>query len=97
MIPMSKVEARIIGKLKKGADFATNVVPGHYTMVPSVSKNGLACPMLVMGQCSIYENRPTICRFYGVVEDMPCEFGCKPEKMLTTKEAFLLIRQLSKI
>lgn len=94
---MSKVEARIIGKLKKKTEFANNVASGHRTMLPSLSGNGMACPMLVMGQCSIYENRPTICRFYGVVEDMPCEFGCKPEKMLTVKEAYLLVRQVSKI
>lgn len=37
------------------------------------------CPALVDGQCSVYEVRPTICRLWGVAEEMPCPYGCVPE------------------
>lgn len=28
-------------------------------------------------QCGIYENRPLICRLYGVIPQLQCPFGCK--------------------
>lgn len=45
------------------------------------------CPALVDGRCSVYDVRPTICRIWGAVESMPCEFGCKPDQYLTDDEA----------
>jgi hypothetical protein len=35
------------------------------------------------GQCSIYDDRPLVCRLYGVIPDLKCPFGCK---VLWTKE-----------
>ena len=49
------------------------------------------CPYLKNDQCSIYDVRPIICRLWGVVEDMPCIFGCKPERMLSRIEGQKLI------
>lgn len=37
------------------------------------------CPALVDGRCSVYEVRPTICRLWGAVEDLPCPWGCEPD------------------
>lgn len=37
------------------------------------------CPALVDGKCSAYKIRPTVCRMWGSVEDMPCPHGCVPE------------------
>lgn len=46
------------------------------------------CPNLTdEGQCSVYEVRPTVCRLWGVTENMPCLYGCEPERMLTEKYA----------
>jgi Fe-S-cluster containining protein len=36
------------------------------------------CPALVDGQCSVYADRPWICRAYGTIEDLTCQHGCKP-------------------
>ncbi len=36
------------------------------------------CPALVDQRCSIYEDRPFICRLWGAEETMPCEHGCRP-------------------
>ncbi len=31
-------------------------------------------------QCSIYPDRPLICRLYGAADPLPCPYGCVPEK-----------------
>lgn len=54
---------------------------------------GLDCPSLVNKKCSIYENRPLICRLYGVAEKLKCPFGCKPTRYLKEKRARALIKQ----
>jgi Fe-S-cluster containining protein len=41
------------------------------------------CPALRERDCTIYEDRPLICRFFGVVQGMECRRGCKPERLLT--------------
>lgn len=42
------------------------------------------------GACSVYVDRPLICRLWGVVETMPCPFGCRPERWLSEQEALEL-------
>lgn len=32
------------------------------------------CPYLVKGRCSIYEDRPKVCREYGINPTMPCMY-----------------------
>lgn len=50
------------------------------------------CTMLTdEGRCGVYEHRPMICRLYGVFEGLRCEYGCEPERMLTTAEAVELL------
>lgn len=34
------------------------------------------CPALKDNRCTVYEDRPLICRLWGAVESMPCPFGC---------------------
>jgi Fe-S-cluster containining protein len=49
-------------------------------------------------KCSIYEDRPLICRLFGVVEGMKCPHGCKPEGgYLSDVRAFQLMRKAEKI
>jgi Fe-S-cluster containining protein len=51
-----------------------------------------SCPALVDGRCSIYEDRPLICRLYGSVANLRCEHGCEPAQgFLTAAEAGDLI------
>lgn len=58
--------------------------------------NGITCNMLVDGRCSVYELRPMICRAWGVVEGMPCPYGCKPDPapMPDAEFAFLIAESL---
>lgn len=38
------------------------------------------CPALTpLKRCGVYEDRPTICRLWGAVEDLPCVYGCVPD------------------
>ena len=55
----------------------------------------LVCPYLEResGLCGAYEVRPLICRLWGVVETMRCEWGCVPERYLTQAEADALLAQ----
>ena len=51
------------------------------------------CPHLGLdGRCTAYEARPLICRLFGVVEKMPCQFGCKPSRVMKTEEDRRLFR-----
>lgn len=62
------------------------------------SKN--VCPMLnrSTGQCSVYHIRPLVCRLWGVVESMPCKFGCVPSpRYLTHAEGIKLLREVHAI
>ena len=42
--------------------------------------NSMRCPFVEKGGCSIYENRPLVCRLFGAVQDkrIMCSFGCCP-------------------
>lgn len=38
------------------------------------------CSMLTADRrCGVYDIRPLICRLWGIVERMPCPYGCRPE------------------
>lgn len=48
--------------------------------VPRTAVRLRACPLLTEeGKCSIYRQRPFICRFWGSVPWMSCSKGCLPE------------------
>lgn len=46
-----------------------------------------SCPMLDRaGRCSIYADRPLVCRLWGATEDLPCQWGCAPDGGRMSKE-----------
>lgn len=51
------------------------------------------CPLLKRGRCTVYAVRPLICRLWGVCENMPCPWGCRPERYLSIAEGDALMRQ----
>jgi hypothetical protein len=54
----------------------------------------LTCPALtILGRCSVYADRPLLCRLWGVVESMPCPSGCRPQRYLTDAEGRALLAQ----
>lgn len=58
--------------------------------IPSCS--GLVKSSLLGYRCAIYQVRPLICRLWASSVDMPCEFGCRPERYLTSEETSHLIK-----
>ena len=47
----------------------------------------LTCPYLGAKGCDIYEERPIMCRLFGVVEDLLCPHGCRPVGFLSRSQA----------
>lgn len=79
---------------KKGCSACCGIVP----IIPQEAKNlnlkkafvlpfsGLTCKYSCKEGCKVYEDRPLLCRLYGVVHKMPCTCGGKPERMLSLEE-----------
>jgi Fe-S-cluster containining protein len=67
-------------------------------IVRSAGASPLACSALDLhGRCTIYAERPAICRFFGVVEDMTCPHGCEPERLLSHAEMNEILSALAAI
>jgi hypothetical protein len=60
---------------------------------PCTTDGRLTCSLLtVAGRCSAYDERPMICRLWGLVETMPCPHGCRPEGgLLSAEDGFRLL------
>ncbi|AZM47873.1 hypothetical protein DMB38_20610 [Streptomyces sp. WAC 06738] len=56
-------------------------VDGRVVTLPLGQKGGTTCSALDVegGRCRIYEDRPLICRIWGVVKSLECPWGCVPE------------------
>jgi uncharacterized protein len=59
----------------------------------------LVCPMLgrATGRCRVYEERPTICRLWGLVRSMACPLGCVPSRWLSEREGHELLDRVARI
>ncbi len=55
---------------------------------------GITCPILENDRCAAYDVRPMLCRLWGIVEGMPCIWGCKPDPgYLTDAEGHEFLRR----
>ena len=63
------------------------------------SKDCLTCDYLVDSKCSIYNDRPFMCRLYGATTDaaIACPHGCAPNKPLSAKQAAILRDKYKKL
>lgn len=52
------------------------IPPADSALVNLLDNPGYTCPALVDKRCSVYEDRPLICRFWGAVQSLPCPHGC---------------------
>lgn len=54
------------------------------------------CPYLLTNKkCGIYDDRPLVCRFYGVVPGLPCPFGCEPDATLSATQASKIFNKVT--
>lgn len=51
----------------------------HGVRLPMVSGTGRCQALSDDNRCTVYEDRPLICRLWGLVPSMRCPFGCEPE------------------
>jgi Fe-S-cluster containining protein len=54
--------------------------------VNEIAPGTFRCIALKDGQCSIYNERPLICRAWGAVQSLPCPHGCRPPIMRSDAE-----------
>ena len=67
---------------------------GVFLFNPKLSDGCLACPLLTKEkQCSVYSDRPAICRLWGTVKKMRCPHGCAPKVFLTNEQARAILDQ----
>lgn len=52
-----------------------------------VGKDIEMCPALVLGSCTVYDVRPTVCRLWGAGPAMPCPWGCTPDDPLPVRRS----------
>jgi Fe-S-cluster containining protein len=66
-------------------------------MLEPTGVDGDRCPYLQLQRCSIYEQRPTICRLFGVARGLECRHGCRPTRLVGDDEATALLRRIRKL
>jgi len=55
------------------------------------------CGYLHDGRCTVYAVRPLICRLWGVAAEMPCPWGCRPQRVISRREGHVLLDGLARI
>ena len=56
------------------------------------------CEALTMlRRCAVYGDRPTVCRLWGTHESTLCDYGCRPDELLTDEQAYLLLADVYEI
>ena len=58
---------------------------------------GEKCPKLTDTGCSVYEDRPFICRLFASGTPLPCPYGYGPENPLSEEETRALLREYLKL
>lgn len=94
-IMASPLEARVLEE--KGVQLP--VVNSALSFVKEVFLQR-TCPALTKDhRCRVYNDRPIICRLYGMVLDprMICEHGCEPDRWLSSAEGHALIDAVQKL
>lgn len=60
---------------------AENIKAKGHTL-PVASEDLVCSKLSATGTCSMYSDRPLVCRMYGAVPALQCPYGCKPERPL---------------
>jgi Fe-S-cluster containining protein len=58
--------------MEQASSYNFKVKPGTIGFV--IHRQDGTCPYLKDGGCSVYPLRPKVCRDYGIVPDLPCEY-----------------------
>lgn len=110
-IMMSNAEAQNLqekyGFVPKAAvqDNDGNAIDGLDTVlmntIMQIGTDAVTCSALKDGKCSVYEDRPLICRLFGAIRGsriMPkCPYGCRPDSWLLDRKAKKMLDQMDRI
>ncbi len=68
-------------------------------VVLPLAQAGKLCPALTMlRRCGVYEARPMICRLWGMVPMMRCNYGCVPVGgWLTDRQAYEFLARVAEL
>ena len=59
------------------------------------SEIGEPCALLVLGRCSVYDQRPLICRAFGAAEGLRCPHGCCPAELISRDAQYALFEKVA--
>lgn len=76
-VPINDTEASILNIPN------ANIIP---------TKPDLTCIFSSPSGCTVYNDRPLLCRLYGITEHMPCGKNIKSTKSLTNRETNKIMR-----
>ncbi len=77
------------GSIAMTATERDRITRRHGIRIPLAAVFPDHCPALVDGACSVYADRPLICRTWGMVPSMRCPYGCEPDGGMMTEHAGL--------
>ena len=86
-----------VGRVQTKGGPVRQIRPGDVVWIPSPDPEltgVLACPLLRHGRCTVYAQRPLVCRLWGVTESMECPHGCRPVRYLKYAQGQLLLRMI---
>jgi Fe-S-cluster containining protein len=63
---------------------------------PSMNDDAV-CDYLSEGKCSVYDQRPAICRLFGSTEKLMCPHGCVPDRVLPEIESMKILDEIDKL
>ena len=76
LAPFTRREFKTVRKkhgIPAGAQLCLSATHDRATYFVVQGDEGM-CGYLVDGRCSIWQDRPEVCRRYGVVAEMPCQY-----------------------
>jgi hypothetical protein len=62
-------------------------VKGKGHALPKANEDLVCSKLSGVGTCSMYRDRPLICRLFGAAEGLECPYGCKRDRALSPQEA----------
>jgi Fe-S-cluster containining protein len=83
-VPLCTKEAAVLKEIVKDNP-DRSLLEGLNSFMTPVDSN-LNCKFSSAKGCTIYEDRPFMCRLYGTTEALKCPLGCKPNIFLTQNE-----------
>lgn len=75
--------SKACGPIAMSGAESRRIIQLHGSM-PESSPESLTCSKLVEGRCSIYADRPLLCRIFGASRGLRCPYGCTPDGPLVS-------------